>query len=98
MAMTTAVPAEVQLDQTYEVPASLLSNEPVDEQDTSSLRAAASNDDNGVCYVHLSRLLENGVYLARVAARPEDAARGFTLIVTDEQMAQAKPYVAEDGK
>lgn len=91
MAIATLVSTEVRTGQTYEVSASLLSNEPVDEQDTSSLRINASN--NGRCYVHILRNLGDETYLAKVAARPEQAeVTGFTLLVTDEQMIQAQPY------
>ena len=90
MATGTLTPIAVQLHQTYEAPASLLSDDPVEEQDVSSLRAEASAD--GVCYLRPLRLLEDGIYLVRVAARPGRVMQGFTLIVTDEQMAQAQPY------
>src|SRR5690242_11167767 len=92
MAINALAPVKVKLQQTYEVPASLLSDEPVDEQDASNLRADASS--HGVCYLRLIRSLEDGAYLAKVAAHPENAIQGFTLIVTDEQMTQAQPYPA----
>lgn len=92
MAIATIAPIKVQLHQTYEMPASVLSNEPVDAQDPSSLRADASC--NGVCYLSIIRSLEEGMHLAKVAAHPENATQGFTLVVTDEQMAQAQPYRA----
>lgn len=83
-----AIRPAVALHQTYMMSAMLLSDEPVDAQDTSSLRAAASN--NGICYMHLARLLHDGTYLAKVAAAAESLpARGYTIIVTDEQIAQA---------
>ena len=82
---------KVQLDTTYLLPAFLLSDEPVDEQDTSSLRAEASN--NGTCFVRILRSLERGTYLARVAAHPEQVKTGgYTLAVTDEHLTLAQPY------
>lgn len=92
MGTATIASIKVQLGQIYEMPASVLSNEPVDSQDTSSLRADASC--NGVCYLSLIRSLEDGMHLAKVAAHPENATQGFTLVVTDEQMVQAQPYQA----
>ena len=42
----------------HALPATILSAEPVDEQDTSNLRADASS--NGICYLHILRSLHDG--------------------------------------
>ena len=53
----------------YVMLAATLSADAVDEEDTSNLRADASNE--GICYIHVIRSLDDGLYLVRVAARPE---------------------------
>lgn len=89
--LVTVASTKVQLDQTYILPAFLLSDEPVDEQDPSSLQADANN--NGKCYLRVLRNFGGGAYLARVAPHPEQVeAAGYTLIVTDEQLAQVQLY------
>ena len=86
-------PIEEHLAPIYMLPASLLSDEPVDEQDTSSLRAEASS--NGVCYLHLLKALPDGLtYVAKVAAHPEQVMQGFILIVSYKHLAQAWLYQA----
>ena len=77
----------------YVVPATLLSNEPTHACDTSSLRADASRDD--MCFVRLTRSFGDGTFLARVAASPDFKHRQFTLVLTEAQLAQARPW---DGR
>ena len=78
----------------YVLPAMLLSNEPTHVGDTSSLRAEASQNDT--CYVHITRSFGDGTFLARVAASPNfKHAQGFTLVLTEANLAQAKPW---DGR
>ena len=78
----------------YVMPAKMLSNEPTDTDDTSSLRAEASQDDT--CFVHITRSFGDGTFLARVAASPNfKHAQGFTLVLTEANLAQAKPW---DGR
>jgi hypothetical protein len=78
----------------YVLPAALLSDEPTHTSDTSSLRAEASQED--ICYVHIMRSFSDGTFLARVAASPNfKHAQGFTLVLTEEHLAQAKPW---DGR
>lgn len=75
----------------YVMPNTVLSPEPVDELDGSSLRAEAST--NGKCYVRFIRPLHDGTYLARVAATPEDIlSHGYTLVLTTAQLTLARPY------
>lgn len=71
------------------IPASLLSDEP-DEQDGTRLRSEASQDR--LSYMQAIRELEEGVYLARVAASPERVAQGYTVLLREEQLAYALPY------
>ena len=78
----------------YMLPAMLLSDEPTHDGDTSSLRADASQGD--ICYVHITRSFGDGTFLARVATSPNfKHAQGFTLVLTDAYLAQAKPW---DGR
>src|SRR5436190_1776746 len=78
----------------YVLPAALLSNEPTHAGDSSSLRADASQGD--ICYVHITRSFDDGTFLARVAASPHfKHAQGFTLVLTEAQLAQAIPW---DGR
>jgi hypothetical protein len=75
----------------YEVPATLLSDEPTHDGDTSSLRADASRDD--MCIVRITRSFGDGTFLARVAASSDfKHAQGFTLVLTEAHLAQAKPW------
>ena len=65
--------------------ASLLSDEPVDAQDESSLRADASA--NGICYVTVSRPLDSGALLARVAAHPSLLPdMGYTVVLNSHDV------------
>src|SRR5260370_18370916 len=78
----------------YVLPATLLSDEPTHDGDPSSLRADASSDDT--CYVRITRSFGDGTFLARVAASPEcKHTQGFTVVLTETQLAQARPL---DGR
>ena len=74
----------------YVAPATILSADPVDEQDTSSLRADAST--NGACYLEVSRSFHDGTYQARVAACP-DLIRtwGYTVVLNAAHLDLARP-------
>ncbi len=72
------------------IPADLLNDDPIDKEDTSSLRADASQD--GLSYIQITRSLEDGVYLARVAASPDCAARGYTVLLSEQQLYSALPW------
>ncbi len=74
----------------YVMLAATLSADAVDEEDTSSLRADASNE--GICYIHVIRSLDDGWYLARVAAGPELLPEGYTVILSEGQLAYALPW------
>jgi hypothetical protein len=75
----------------YVMPADVLSDEPTHEEDTSSLRAQASQDD--ICYVHITRSFGDGTFLSRVAASPNfKYAQGYTLVLTEAHLAQARPW------
>jgi hypothetical protein len=80
----------------YELPASLLSAEPTYDDDPSSLRADASQDDR--CYIRFVRSFRDGTYQVRVAARPDfDPNReGYTLLLAEAHLSKAhvwNPYV-----
>jgi hypothetical protein len=78
----------------YVLHAALLSDEPTYADDPSSLRDDASQGD--ICYVHITRSFGDGTFLARVAASPNfKQAKGFTLVLTEAQLAQATPW---DGR
>jgi len=72
------------------VPADVLSADPVDKEDASSLRADASHD--GLSYIQVTCMLEDGVYLAHVAASPDRAARGYTILLSEQQLYSALPW------
>ena len=76
----------------YEIPSDVLSDEPTHNEDLSSLRAEASRD--GICYLRLLKDLQDGTYLARVAAHPNffPAREGYTVVLTDKQLAKASPW------
>jgi len=78
----------------YEIPADVLSDEPTHDTDASSLRAEASRD--GTSYLRLLKAFHDGTYLARVAAHPDffPATQGYTVVLTDKQLAQARPWDA----
>ena len=78
----------------YAIPSGALSDEPTHDEDPSSLRAEASRD--GICYLRLLHDFGDGTYLARVAAHPTffPAAEGYTVVLTDQQLAQARPWHA----
>jgi hypothetical protein len=70
--------------------AEVLSDEPIDEADPSNLRADASID--GLTFVQISRTLQDGTYLARVAASEKHVTTGYTVILGEEQLYFALPY------
>ena len=71
--------------QYHVIPAALLSDEPIDEQDASSLRTDAS--DNGISYETVSRLLNDGTLLARVAAHPALLPeQGYTVVLNSQDI------------
>ena len=78
----------------YEIPADVLSDEPTHDTDASSLRAEASRD--GTSYLRLLKAFHDGTYLARVAAHPDffPVTEGYTVVLTEEQLAQARPWDA----
>ena len=74
----------------YVAPATILSADPVDEQDTSSLHADAST--NGACYLEVTHAFHDGTYQARVAARPDlIRTRGYTVVLNAAHLALARP-------
>jgi hypothetical protein len=77
----------------YVLPATHLSDEPTHAGDTSNLRADASRDD--MCFVRLIRCFGDGTFLARVAASPDFKHRQFTVVLTEANLAKAKPW---DGR
>jgi len=72
------------------IPASLLSDEPTDTEDTSNLRTDASQD--GLSYLYVSHQLEDKLYLAHVAASPDHAAKGYTILLNEQQLYSALPW------
>ncbi|HLI89090.1 MAG TPA: hypothetical protein VKV37_10415 [Ktedonobacteraceae bacterium] len=72
------------------IPAELLSDEPTDEQDRSSLRRDASC--KGLSYLVVLRELSAGLYLARVAATPERVRQGYTVLLDEEALRHAQPW------
>src|SRR6266568_2572658 len=74
----------------YVMLAATLSDDPVDEEDTSSLRADADNE--GICYIHVISSLGDGWYLVRVAARPEFLPKGYIMILSEGQLAYMLPW------
>ncbi len=67
------------------LPATVLSDEPIDAEDTSNLRADASTD--GVCFVHICRTLQDGSLLARAAAHPDLLPeQGYTVILNRDDI------------
>lgn len=77
---------------TYQMPASLLSDQPTHDDDPSSLQADASQDDR--CYIRFIRAFGDGTYQGRVAARPDfDPNReGYTLLLTEAHLSQARAW------
>ena len=74
----------------YVLPAEILSAQPVDDNDPSSLREDASTD--GYCYLHVIDDLHDGTYLCRVAATPDAIrTRGYTILLSQEHLEQARP-------
>ena len=75
----------------YVIPADVLSDEPIHEEDSSSLRLDASRDDT--CYVRITRSFGDGTFLACVAASPEcKQTQGFTVVLTEAQVLKARPW------
>jgi hypothetical protein len=72
------------------IPAQLLSDEATDEQDRSNLRDDASCE--GLSYLQVVRELSEGLYLARVAAAPECARRGYTVLLDEVALRHALPW------
>jgi CRP-like cAMP-binding protein len=72
------------------IPAKLLSDEATDEQDRSSLRRDASCE--GLSYLQVLRPVEEGIYLARVAATPERVRQGYTVLLDEATLWQARPW------
>jgi hypothetical protein len=72
------------------LPANLLSAEAVDVDDPSNLRADASQD--GLSFIQVNYRLEDDLYVARVAASPDCAARGYTMLLSEDQLSFALPW------
>lgn len=72
------------------IPADILSDEATCTEDSSSLRQDASCD--GLSYVQVIRLLEENVYMARVAASPECVTQGYTVLLTEQQLYSAMAW------
>ncbi len=72
------------------LPADLLSADPIDQEDASSLRTDASQDH--LSYIQVTRMLEDGVYLAHVASTPDRAAKGYTLLLNEQHLYYALPW------
>jgi hypothetical protein len=73
------------------IPAELLSADPIDKADASSLRADASQDGL-LSYAQVRYMLEDGAYVARVAASPTQVAQGYTVLLTEQQLYFALPW------
>jgi hypothetical protein len=73
------------------LPAYLLSAES-DAEDPSNLRADASRD--GLAFIQVRCQLEDDLYLARVAASPDQVAHGFTVLLNEEHLYFALPFDA----
>ena len=75
----------------YVAPATILSPDPVDDEDPSSLRADASCND--ACYFEVTRSLRDDTFLGRVAADPDlIRTQGYTVVLNAAQLAQARPF------
>ena len=87
----TSFPQRIGYHQTCVLPAAILSADPVDDQDASSLQADASSD--GICYLRVIDSFHDGTYLVRVAARPDLVrSHGYTVVLTEGQLASALPW------
>jgi hypothetical protein len=76
----------------YVLSAEVLSAQPVDDNDPSSLREDASTD--GYCYLHVIDDLHDGAYLCRVAATPDAIhMHGYTILLSQEHLEQARPLI-----
>ncbi len=74
------------------LPADLLSAEAADTEDPSTLRADASRD--GLTFLQVRRQVEDDLYLARVAASPDQVAQGYTVLLSEQDLYYAHPYDA----
>ena len=74
------------------LPADLLSAEAADTEDPSNLRADASRD--GLTFIQVRRQLEDDLYLARVAASPDQVAQGYTVLLSEQELYYAHPWDA----
>jgi hypothetical protein len=75
----------------YVMPADVLSAEPIDGGDMSSLRADGSH--NGVCYLAVIRPLHDGTSLVRIAAHPDRIlTQGYTVVLSEAELAKAQPW------
>jgi hypothetical protein len=84
-------PQHIGYHQTCVLPATVLSADPVDDQDGSNLQADASRD--GTCYLQVIDTFHDGTYLVRVAANPELVrTQGYTVVLTEGQLACALPW------
>src|SRR5450755_1097616 len=72
------------------IPANLLSDEATSPEDASSLRMDASRD--GLSFIRVHRMLDEGLYVARVAASPDRVAYGYTVLLTEQQLYSALPW------
>jgi hypothetical protein len=72
------------------IPASLLSDEATSPEDASSLRMDASRD--GLSFIRVHRMIEEGLYVARVAASPNRVEHGYTVLFTEQQLYSALPW------
>jgi hypothetical protein len=72
------------------VPANLLSQEPIHNEDTTTLQADARRD--GKCSFRMILALGDGTNLAHVAALPDfKRAPRFTVMFSESQLALAQP-------
>ena len=76
----------------YVLPASVLSDDPVDAEDPSSLRGDASRD--GESYIQVLRPMADGISLARVAASPDRLPHGYTVLLTEHHLSFTRPHNA----
>ena len=91
MTQTSSLERRIFYHYPYVAPATILSADPVDNQDASSLRADASHD--GACYFEVTRSFQDGTYLARVAADPDlIRTQGYTIVLNTTRLALARPY------
>jgi hypothetical protein len=81
-------PQRIGYHQTCVLPATVLSADPLEDTDMSSLQADASSD--GMCYLRVIDSFHDGTYLVRVAANPDLVrTQGYTVVLTEGQLASA---------